>query len=115
MLEDRPWNSSGTRCCSVRVDGVYALHASKRRGGHDESPRHHVLIATTTAVAFAQSIDLSKYSIVDLTHAYGPSTVFWPTSPTRFELERLAGGKTEGADRARHRFAAGAVVYGRNP
>lgn len=32
MLEDRPWNSSGTRCCSVRVDGVYALHASKRRG-----------------------------------------------------------------------------------
>jgi len=55
-----------------------------------------LLVATTTAVAVAQSIDLSTCSMVDLTHAYGPSTVFWPTSPTRFELEKLAYGKTEG-------------------
>src|SRR5215211_6154063 len=43
-----------------------------------------------------QSIDLAKYTIVDLSHAYGPSTVFWPTSPKKFELEKLASGKTEG-------------------
>lgn len=54
-----------------------------------------LLLATSTAVVFAQGIDLSKYTIVDLSHAYGPSTVFWPTSPTKFELERLSYGKTE--------------------
>ena len=33
--------------------------------------------------------------IVDLSHAYGPSTVYWPTSPTKFTLETLAAGRTE--------------------
>jgi kynurenine formamidase len=55
-----------------------------------------LLLATSTAVAVGQSIDLSKYTLVDLSHAYGPSTVFWPTSPTKFALEKLAYGKTEG-------------------
>ena len=41
-------------------------------------------------------IDLSTYRMVDLTHAYGSRTVYWPTSPTKFSLERLAYGKTEG-------------------
>ncbi len=40
-------------------------------------------------------IDLSTYRMVDLTHAYGSRTVYWPTSPTKFSLERLAYGKTE--------------------
>src|SRR5512145_2587667 len=40
-------------------------------------------------------IDLSTYRMVDLTHAYGSRTLFWPTSPTKFTLERLAFGKTE--------------------
>jgi kynurenine formamidase len=43
-----------------------------------------------------QGIDLTRHEIIDLTHAYGPSTVFWPTSPTKFALEKLAYGKTEG-------------------
>ena len=43
-----------------------------------------------------QAIDLSTYRMVDLTHAYGSRTVYWPTSPTKFSLERLAYGKTEG-------------------
>jgi kynurenine formamidase len=42
-----------------------------------------------------QAIDLTKHTIVDLSHGYGPSTVFWPTSPKKFELEKLAAGKTE--------------------
>ena len=41
-------------------------------------------------------LDLSTYRMVDLTHAYGNRTVYWPTSPTKFSLERLAYGKTEG-------------------
>jgi kynurenine formamidase len=36
------------------------------------------------------------YRLVDLTHAYNEDTVFWPTSPTRFELETLAEGETDG-------------------
>ena len=51
---------------------------------------------TSATLAMGQAIDLSRYTIVDLSHAYGPSTVFWPTSPTKFELERLAFGRTEG-------------------
>ena len=46
--------------------------------------------------AGGQAIDLAKSTIIDLSHAYGPSTVFWPTSPTKFELEKLAFGRTEG-------------------
>jgi kynurenine formamidase len=56
------------------------------------------LLAGTGAAAGVglQNIDLSRHTIIDLTHAYGPSTVFWPTSPTKFRLEKLAFGKTEG-------------------
>lgn len=46
--------------------------------------------------AGGQAIDLEKSMIIDLSHGYGPSTVFWPTSPTKFELEKLAFGKTDG-------------------
>jgi kynurenine formamidase len=46
--------------------------------------------------ASAQSIDLSRYRLVDLTHAFGPSTLYWPTSPSGFRLERLAYGQTPG-------------------
>mgnify|MGYP001816168794 FL=1 len=38
----------------------------------------------------------AAYHLVDLTHPYNEETVFWPTSPTRFELETLAKGETEG-------------------
>ena len=44
----------------------------------------------------AQTIDLSKARIVDLTHALDEKTLFWPTSPTRFKLERLSFGDTPG-------------------
>ncbi|MCH7541067.1 MAG: cyclase family protein, partial [Proteobacteria bacterium] len=44
----------------------------------------------------AQPIDLNQYDLVDLTHAYDDDTIYWPTSPTRFELDELARGTTEG-------------------
>ena len=40
-------------------------------------------------------LDLSGHRIVDLTHAYNARTVYWPTSPSKFALEKLAYGKTE--------------------
>jgi kynurenine formamidase len=43
-----------------------------------------------------QPIDPAAQRIVDLSHAFGPRTLYWPTSPTKFRLESLASGKTEG-------------------
>jgi kynurenine formamidase len=41
-----------------------------------------------------QPIDLSHATLIDLTHAYNERTIYWPTAPTRFRLERLAYGPT---------------------
>ena len=54
-----------------------------------------LIVAHAESVA-AQSIDLSRYRIVDLTHAFGANTLYWPTSPGGFRLDRLAYGQTPG-------------------
>ena len=51
---------------------------------------------SVTALASAQAIDLAKHQIVDLSHAYGPKTLYWPTAPSKFVLKQEAFGKTEG-------------------
>lgn len=43
-----------------------------------------------------QTIELRAQRVVDLTHAYNAKTIYWPTSPSTFALERLAYGETEG-------------------
>jgi kynurenine formamidase len=53
-------------------------------------------VLTASAVGAGQSLDLSRYQLVDLSHAYGPSTLYWPTSKTKFKLDSEAAGKTEG-------------------
>jgi kynurenine formamidase len=40
--------------------------------------------------------DPSASRIVDLTHAFGKGTIYWPTAPTKFSLQQLSYGKTEG-------------------
>lgn len=55
-----------------------------------------VIALAGSAVAARQAVDLAASRIVDLTHPYNARTVFWPTSPTKFTLERLAYGRTEG-------------------
>ena len=52
--------------------------------------------SASVTLAGGQALDLSKRTIVDLTHAYGADTVFWPTSPSKFTLQKLASGMTEG-------------------
>jgi kynurenine formamidase len=62
--------------------------------------RHAFIIAAGLALwarsAGAQLLDLTRYRLVDLTHAFGPSTLYWPTSPSAFRLDRLAFGPTPG-------------------
>lgn len=41
-------------------------------------------------------IDLTGSRLVDLTHPFDEKTIYWPTSPSNFQLNRLAFGKTEG-------------------
>jgi len=40
--------------------------------------------------------DLRTAGLVDLTHPFDEKTIYWPTSPSRFALERLSAGMTEG-------------------
>jgi kynurenine formamidase len=53
------------------------------------------VVAASTILA-AQSVDLSRYQIVDLSHAFGPNTLYWPTATSKFTLEREAHGRTDG-------------------
>ena len=42
----------------------------------------------------AQAIDLASARVVDLTHAFDKDTIYWPTSPSGFELKPLHEGLT---------------------
>lgn len=44
----------------------------------------------------AQQLDLSTQRMVDLTHPLNAQTIYWPTSPSTFRLERLSFGPTPG-------------------
>jgi kynurenine formamidase len=59
-------------------------------------PSTVLVLSAITLAAYDQSFDLTRYRIVDLSHAYGASTIYWPTSPTKFTLETLAAGRTPG-------------------
>jgi kynurenine formamidase len=48
------------------------------------------------ASAAAQKIDLDTSTLVDLTHAYNPQTIYWPTEKAAFKLETRAQGQTPG-------------------
>ena len=48
-----------------------------------------LLLLSASACA---DFDPRDYRLVDLSHAYGDSTLYWPTSPTAFEKQTLAYG-----------------------
>ncbi len=58
----------------------------------------HLLLLTfaLTPISTGRAVELGDYRLVDLTHALNSETIFWPTSPSRFELETLAEGQTSG-------------------
>ena len=53
-------------------------------------------VLTASATAFGQTLDLTQYTIVDLTHPFNERTVFWPTATSTFTLNREAWGETPG-------------------
>ncbi|MEE9451710.1 MAG: cyclase family protein [Gammaproteobacteria bacterium] len=42
-----------------------------------------------------KALNLDRYEIIDLTHAFDEETLYWPTSASRFELEQISYGQTE--------------------
>jgi kynurenine formamidase len=44
----------------------------------------------------ATGIDLAAARLVDLSYAYDETTIYWPTSPSSFDLTELARGAAEG-------------------
>ena len=59
------------------------------------------LVAAVAATGGAKapgsaSPDLRTAKVVDLTHDFDSETLYWPTSPTKFELKTLTSGMTEG-------------------
>ena len=44
--------------------------------------------------ASGPAIDLTRFEPVDLSYAFDEHTLYWPTSPTSFKLERLSFGPT---------------------
>ena len=51
-----------------------------------------LIVAGIFLATHCVALDLDAYRIVDLSHAYGENTLYWPTSPTAFEKETLAYG-----------------------
>jgi kynurenine formamidase len=62
--------------------------------------------ATTVEIAAAVAKNPLGGKIVDLTHAYGPDTLYWPTDERGFQLELGANGRTpKGYYYAANRFS----------
>ena len=76
----------------------------RRRGGRGHAAWLLITLPVLTACAdraappaddTSSELRLDDYQMVDLTHSFNAATLYWPTSPTRFELEQLAYGLTE--------------------
>jgi len=52
-----------------------------------------LMLITMSSVTFG--IDLGQYRLIDLTYPYNEDTIYWPTSPSKFNLKQLAYGETE--------------------
>jgi len=66
-----------------------------------QSKRKLLLLAVLSwlygsAAGLGQSVDLASSRVVDLSHAFDAETIYWPTSPSGFELKPLHKGLTKG-------------------
>lgn len=54
-----------------------------------------LLLSLVLAAASPPVLDLARVRVVDLTYAFGADTLYWPTSPSAFELKTLHRGPTD--------------------
>jgi len=55
-----------------------------------------LLFATGCATATQKPLDLATATVVDLTYDFDSKTLYWPSSPSGFELKELSRGPTPG-------------------
>ena len=55
-----------------------------------------LLIATVASAAPSTPPSLATSKVVDLSHPFDEKTLYWPTSPSSFELKKLSFGDTPG-------------------
>lgn len=74
----------------------------RSRRGAARAARWLPVLAATVALGAASTSaspplrDLSQAKVIDLTHPFDDKTLYWPTSPSGFELRRLSFGETPG-------------------
>ncbi len=51
------------------------------------------LLSLVVAASHPPALDLDRLRLVDLTHAFGEQTLYWPTAPSGFRLETLHRGR----------------------
>ena len=61
-----------------------------------EAARAGGWIALLAAGVALGAPDLTKATVVDLSHPFDEKTLYWPTSPSSFELKKLSYGQTPG-------------------
>jgi kynurenine formamidase len=54
------------------------------------------IVLTACATAATPPLDLSHARVIDLTYAFDDRTLYWPNSPSGFELKRLSYGPNPG-------------------
>lgn len=64
--------------------------------GCGEAARAGGWVAFLAAGVALGAPDLSKATVVDLSHPFDEKTLYWPTSPSSFELKKLSYGQTPG-------------------
>jgi kynurenine formamidase len=55
-----------------------------------------VLAACASTAPHSTPFDLANANVIDLTYAFDDKTLYWPNSPSSFELKRLSYGPTPG-------------------
>lgn len=55
-----------------------------------------LLFPTACATATQKPLDLANATVVDLTYDFDAKTLYWPSSPSGFELKELSRGPTPG-------------------
>lgn len=98
-FEDRPGQVDGDGCGSGQgffSRFRYAITPAQEALMRLSASFLFILVLLCPSLGNAQQLDLKSSRLVDLTHPFNAQTLYWPTSPSAFELQQLAHGPTEG-------------------
>jgi kynurenine formamidase len=88
------WSSPTWISLVVAVLAALACTAPSERGDAEEPAATDGAVAT--AAVAGPPIDLERYRLVDMTHAFTPDAPYWPTAGEGFVLHQDSFGMTEG-------------------